>query len=284
MNAAQSRPCLCVRQTATAEPPTTSQLAMGTCSMIVAGCKPAHFACLPLHPLFLCCEVNPLCCLYHCLLAAASPKIGTAPAPPAPTSLGLHTPGRGELPPPPASLVEKFLRDHNFLAVQHEQMEVSRALKRCMGLHYKAGHEQHMHEWGGGVRQRGVLKALPACLPACLDTATRASSSILSSSIACIAPMELLPQEWLEMEQQFGEVQAALAEMQAALAEKDAQIAAYEQDLSSKDHGTVSGLARSVRAWASLELAQAGHAVALAAVESSRNLGTTSRCAIDITY
>jgi hypothetical protein len=39
-----------------------------------------------------------------------------------------HAPGKGELPPPPASLVEKFLRDHSFLAVQEEQMQVRLAL------------------------------------------------------------------------------------------------------------------------------------------------------------
>ncbi|PRW33506.1 hypothetical protein C2E21_7720 [Chlorella sorokiniana] len=49
---------------------------------------------------------------------AASPRIGTAPQPPP-----AHTPGKGELPPPPASLVEKFLVDHNFLAVQQDQMQ-----------------------------------------------------------------------------------------------------------------------------------------------------------------
>lgn len=50
---------------------------------------------------------------------AASPRIGTAPQPPP-----AHTPGKGELPPPPASLVEKFLADHNFMAVQQDQMQV----------------------------------------------------------------------------------------------------------------------------------------------------------------
>lgn len=46
---------------------------------------------------------------------AASPKIGTMPA--------QHTPGKGELPPPPASLIEDFLRSHSFMAVQQEQMQ-----------------------------------------------------------------------------------------------------------------------------------------------------------------
>ncbi|KAL4856951.1 hypothetical protein ACK3TF_002652 [Chlorella vulgaris] len=46
---------------------------------------------------------------------ASSPRIGTMPV--------QHAPGKGELPPPPASLVEKFLRDHSFLAVQEEQMQ-----------------------------------------------------------------------------------------------------------------------------------------------------------------
>ncbi|KAL4419705.1 hypothetical protein ABPG75_006803 [Micractinium tetrahymenae] len=52
---------------------------------------------------------------------AASPRIGTAPSPALPGMPGSQR-SPGELPPPPASLVEKFLRDHNFLAVQQEQM------------------------------------------------------------------------------------------------------------------------------------------------------------------
>lgn len=40
-----------------------------------------------------------------------------------------RTPGACELPPPPASLVEKFLRDHNFLAVKQEQMTVSQVAR-----------------------------------------------------------------------------------------------------------------------------------------------------------
>lgn len=67
---------------------------------------------------------------------AASPRIGTAPSPPLPGMLGSQrTPG--ELPPPPATLVEKFLRDHNFLAVQQEQMTVGgaeRARRCCTGM------------------------------------------------------------------------------------------------------------------------------------------------------
>ena len=68
----------------------------------------------------------PACAMPH-PPPAASPRIGTTPQPAA------LTPGRGELPPPPARLVEKFLKDHNFMAVAHDQMQVGRRRRARLG-------------------------------------------------------------------------------------------------------------------------------------------------------
>lgn len=51
--------------------------------------------------------------------AAASLPLPTAPPPPVPGTL---TPGCGELPPPPAHLVERFLHERNAVAVDQEQV------------------------------------------------------------------------------------------------------------------------------------------------------------------
>jgi hypothetical protein len=56
--------------------------------------------------------------------AAASPlSMVSDPATPY-TPASHYTPGRGELPPPPAQLVEKFLKDRHAVAVEEAQVEV----------------------------------------------------------------------------------------------------------------------------------------------------------------
>jgi hypothetical protein len=112
-----------------------------------AGCLTALVACrqhvrAPLPPL-------PLA------LPAASPRIGAGTP-----GGGLHTPGKGELPPPPAGLVEKFLRDHNFLAVQEEQMRVGgwRVVRRTDGRGC-ACVTGWVRVWGNGGRSSGLQLA-----------------------------------------------------------------------------------------------------------------------------
>lgn len=87
--------------------------------------------------------------------SAASPKIGTTPSQP-----GMHTPGKGELPPPPASLVEKFLRDHNFLAVAQEQMQVQAGVGR-VGWWLQ---ESYVQGWQGEAWQGGRRSLVALCL------------------------------------------------------------------------------------------------------------------------
>ncbi|EFN53829.1 hypothetical protein CHLNCDRAFT_58496 [Chlorella variabilis] len=156
---------------------------------------------------------------------ATSPKIGTMPA--------QHTPGKGELPPPPASLIEDFLRSHSFMAVQQEQMQ----------------------EWLEMEHQFGEMQAALAELQAAL-TDKDAQIAALEQDFSAVHEHGRL--EVRALEDQLSQVKAWLNEAQEELL--NTQAALQEREMECR---RVTGQLEAMRVLAAGAQASEGHGPAL---------------------